>query len=249
MLTGRANRALDEHLPHTHAGAHSGLIDGSTNTNDQINQSIPAPEPASLTLLAAVKVSAKEAKPLAVKFPLATIRECVAAWWMNRKSVGGKLDDTSSGIVVYWLKECAGVPSNGYDVAAWRRTDLYRQHRTQDELDDERAAEAEEAAILTARHNAPPVLAREPVDDPPSPYLDDDPIWQELVCHGQAGELAGLVRMDTVDGVPLYVLAARDPLRVQWLNARMASKIRHQVAATVRHPVLVEIVPPLVAGG
>ena len=60
-------------------------------------------------------------------------------------------------------------------------------------------------------------------------------------------DVIGLARIDQVKGVPLYVLAARDPLRCQWLNDRMATQLRRAIAITVGNPVLVEIVPPIVA--
>ena len=194
-------------------------------------------------------MAVRDATALAAKHSLAVIRTCVGAWYMNRKCVGGKLEDRSAGVAVYWLKECAGAPSNVFDDRAWQRTDLYRRHRSAEELEAERLAEVEAAERLAMMDQLPAPEPRRELDPELSPYLDQDRAWLDLVTGDQAGELAGLVRIDYVDGVPLYVLAARDPLRVEWLTARMVTRLRKHIALTVHHPVLVEIVPPIAAGG
>ncbi len=247
---GSTNSALSAHLPHTHADAHSGWLVGNTDPTDQGNQPTNPPDPnpdpeLAKRLMRAVRMRPEKIDALAAVVPYGRIREAIAYWWLNRKAVGGKFDN-HPGIVVNWLEKDTPVPPIDSE---FMRTDLYRQHRTPAELAEEAAAEAAAAERLAMLEQPPAPEPRRELDPELSPYLDSDVAWLELVKADQAGELAGLVRIDHREGVPLYVLAARDPLRVQWLNSRMATRLRQNIAITVHHPVLVEIVPPVVAGG
>ena len=87
----------------------------------------------SLRLLLAVKLAPKHANQLAGLVAFTVIRDHVAAWWMNRKSVGGPLYD-GPGIVYRWLTDPAGAAPNAYIDADWRRTELYKLHRTPEEV-------------------------------------------------------------------------------------------------------------------
>lgn len=84
-------------------------------------------------LLAAIRIEGPDAHRIARAHPFERVRDCVAAWWMNRKSVGGKLQN-GPGIVIFWLDNWPDKPPNHYEPADWRRTELYRLHRTPDEV-------------------------------------------------------------------------------------------------------------------
>lgn len=232
----RANCTPDVHSPHTYASAPD--LDGRKEDpiTDQINPSIPAdPEPQTdeaalaLRLLLAAKVTKAEAAPLAASVPFERVRECVGSWWMNRKKVGGKLEN-DPGIVVHWLK--TGKPCRDFDEREWQRTDLYLAHRTPLEL------------VADQSHAEPPTLPPPVVaQSPPRAYLDTDPAWLAIAADEHAAsELAGLVAVGAVDGVPLYRLVAKDAARLSWLNQKMATRLRRLIASAVGHPVLVEFI-------
>ena len=84
-------------------------------------------------LLRDIHIEGDDAKRIARAHPFERVRDCVAAWWMNRKSVGGKLQN-GPGIVIFWLDNWPNKPPNHYDVAAWRKEPLYRSHRTPQEV-------------------------------------------------------------------------------------------------------------------
>ena len=90
----------------------------------------------------------------------------------------------------------------------------------------------------------PPAAASRASPREPSPYLDDDPAWRALVAEGQADELAGLVEIGEVDGVPLYRFATKQA----WINQRSAVPLRKALALIVRTPVLVDFVTPRLEG-
>ena len=236
VISIRANRAHTDHLPHTHASAPD--LDGRKEDpiTDQIHPSIPAdPEPqtdeasVALRLLLAAKVTKAEATPLAQTVSFERVRECVGSWWLNRKKVGGKLEN-DPGIVVHWLK--TGKPCRDFDEREWQRSELYQAHRTPAEL----AADQSHAEPPTL---PPPVMAQ----SPPPAYLDTDPAWLAIAADEHAAsELAGLVAVGAVDGVPLYRLVAKDAARLSWLNQKMATRLRRLIASAVGHPVLVEFI-------
>ena len=131
-------------------------------------------------------MAVRDVTALAAKHSLAVIRTCVGAWYMNRKCVGGKLEDRSAGVAVYWLKECAGAPSNVFDDRAWQRTDLYRRHRSAEELEAERSAEGEAAERLTMMDVPPAPEPRRELDPELAPYLDQDRAWLDCDAGDQA---------------------------------------------------------------
>lgn len=230
----RANCTPDVHPPHTHANAPD--LEGRKEdpiTRDHILPSIPpTPEETarSLALLRAVRVSPAEAKALADSHPFERIRVCVAAWWMNRKSTGGKLEN-EPGVVVFWLKNWGGKQEPKlYDEQAWQREELYRAHRTPAEI---AADEAQPPALPE------PVIVAESQPARASPYLDTHPVWLALAADPSASaELAGLVDVGAVGDVPVYYVAAKDPSRAKWLNQRMATRLRKLVG----HPCQVEVI-------
>jgi hypothetical protein len=100
----------------------------------QISQSVTADEyRRTKALLRDIRIDGPDAHRIARLHPFERVRDCVAAWWMNRKSVGGKLQN-GPGIVLFWLDNWPGKPPNHYEPADWRREDLYRQHRTPAEV-------------------------------------------------------------------------------------------------------------------
>jgi hypothetical protein len=100
----------------------------------QISQSVTADQyRRTKALLKDIRIDGPDAHRIARAHPFERVRDCVAAWWMNRKSVGGKLQN-GPGIVIFWLDHWPDKPPNHYEPADWHREDLYRQHRTPDEV-------------------------------------------------------------------------------------------------------------------
>lgn len=227
----RSKRAHTDHLPHTHASApvlDGGMEDLDPKQNE--DPSIPAPDQDEVQqaykLMRAIGMIPEKAKPLS-KLPFQRVRDCVAGWWMNRKCVGGALQD-DCGIVVHWLE--TGKEPRLYDVREWQRSELYLAHRTPAEL----AADEAQPPTLPA-----PVIVATSQPARASPYLDGHPVWLALAADPSASaELAGLVEVSAVDSVPLYVVAAKDPSRAHWLNQRMATRLRKLVG----HPCQVEVI-------
>lgn len=131
-------RAKNDHYL-TRAGAPV-LTDRLTDQNDptsNVSQSVTAPpldeRRQSETLLRDIRIPGRDAARIALAHPYSRVRDAVAAWWMNRKSAGGKLEN-SPGIVLYWLNNWPDKPPNHYDDAAWRKEDLYLRHRTPQEV-------------------------------------------------------------------------------------------------------------------
>jgi hypothetical protein len=239
----RAICTPDVQLPHTHASAPNleGRKEDPIKT-DLVLPSIPvSPDDAnrSLSLLRAVRVSPAEAKTLAVVHPFERIRLCVAAWWMNRKSVGGKLEN-EPGVVVFWLKNWGGKQEpKPFDEQAWRREDLYLLHRTPAEL----------AAELEPPPERPPIPVPAVAQPPPSGYLDTDPGWLAVAADTAAGdELAGLIGIGEVQGLPMYVLQAKDPTRAHYLDNRMAGRLRKVITGAIGCAVQVQIIGETVDG-
>ncbi len=226
----RSNRAHTDHLPHTHVSAPD--LDGwmeDLDPKQNEDPSIPAPNsndavPA-YKLLRTIGMIPEKAKPLS-KLPFQRVRDCVAGWYMNRKCVGGALQD-DCGIVVHWLE--SGKEPRLYDVSAWQRSELYLAHRTEAEI------AADEAQTITL--SEPVIVVSQPARA--SPYLDTHPVWLALAADPSASaELAGLVDIGAVGDVLVYYVAAKDPSRAKWLNQRMATRLPKLVG----HPCQVKVI-------
>ena len=133
-------RAVDARsLTRASAGDLEGRKEGRNTDPTNFLPSFPTPTRTeadrSLKLLRDDRVNLwiRHANRLAGLFPFEYIRDHVAAWYMNRKEVGGPLKN-GSGIVYVWLLEPGKAVRNGYEPAEWRKTDLYKDHRTPDEV-------------------------------------------------------------------------------------------------------------------
>ncbi len=234
--TESTKNARGRALTYTHASARLNERTDPIQSIDEISSFIqPGPETEqarSFALLREVKVIQSEAATLAAGHPFERVRLCVAAFWMNRKSAGGKLKDSDPAIIVYWLKNWPRVEPNPFDERAWRREDLYLAHRTPEEL----------AAELEPPPEPPPIVVPA-VAQPPPAYLDDDPGWLAVAADTAAGdELAGLIEIGEVQGLPLYRLQAKDPTRAQYLDNRMAGRLRKVITGAIGCAVQVRIV-------
>lgn len=247
----RSNRASGDHLPHTHADARSGWLVGSTTDPDLDNQPTnpDAPKPPqtaptlsqtdpegvelSRKLLASIRMIAERADRLAVMQPFEHIREAVAFWWLNRRSVGGSFQN-EPGVIVYWFDNPSksAIPPMADE---FRRSELYLNHRRPAEI----AADIEAQQQAELRSLGPPVA---PAAAPASPYLDDHAAWQVLQGDPLVADLGGLAGVGAVDGVTLFRFAARDPLKVQWLERQIGAQLRKALKARLGHDCLVEIV-------
>jgi hypothetical protein len=235
---GRSNRASSDHLPHTHASARSGWLVGINQSTKIDNQPTNPPEAKtelqpwepelSYRLLTDKRVAMRPdfARQFAQLYPFHHIRDAVAHW----RDGAGENFRKQPGIVVAWLKDPGSIVIPAAS-AEFLRSELGQAYRTPQEL----AADLEPPP-------EPPPIAR-PVQAQPSGYLDDDPGWEVMVSDPHLkGQLAGLVRIDSIDGVPCYVYEAKDALQVQWLNNRCATSLRKTVSMWVGHPVLVEFI-------
>lgn len=209
----------------------------------QANKQTPDPESQALAfaLLSYIRVKAPIAKELAALHPLATIREAVSHWWFNRKSIGGTFDDTP-GIVVYWLTnwQSAGVPPL---TDRFYRTDLYRNYRTQAELDAD-CLDVNNDAPAESRPAPPPVQAPEPAEADPSASA-----WQQCCA-----ELALTMPQVTsqwlrgsyvyaIDGATWYIAVA-DQRALEWLRSRLATKVQRILSSMIGESITVDFCLP-----
>ena len=124
---------------HTRVGAPdlTDRLTDSTDPTSNVSQSVTAPpiDERRLTeaLLRDIRIPGRDAARIALAHPYGRVRDAVASWWMNRKSAGGKLEN-SPGIVLYWLNNWPDKPPNHYEPADWHKQDLYLRHRTPDEV-------------------------------------------------------------------------------------------------------------------
>jgi hypothetical protein len=133
-------RAVDARaLTREHAPDLEGRKEGNTLHDSSFLPSFPPPasreEAArSLKLLRddRVHLFLPHANELAGRFSFQVIRDHVGAWFMNRKAIGGPLE--SPGCVYTWLTKAGRAVRNSYDPAEWRKTDLYRDYRTPQEV-------------------------------------------------------------------------------------------------------------------
>ena len=144
-VDARGRAADARSLTRTRTGDLEGRKEGRNIDPTNFLPSFPAPSrpeaERSLKLLRDPRVNlwVRHANRLAGLFPFEYVRDHVAAWYMNRKSAGGTLEE-SPGAVYVWLTEPSKAVRNGYDPAEWRKTDLYKDHCTPEELaavDDE----------------------------------------------------------------------------------------------------------------
>ena len=237
---GRAKNDHPRADSYTHADTRSGWLVGSTTDPDPGKQPTNPPidpdeQELTKSLLTAIRMIPNNANHLAKTYQFELVREVVGHWWMRRLSVGGTLNN-EPGFVVKALLNPAQFGIEPLS-DAFRRTDLYRQFRTPAEIaqDEER----ERQAI-----SPPPAPARASPTDGASPFLDHDPAWLGLSGDPLVEELAGLVEICAVDGVPLYRFAAKDPLKSTWLDGRIGTRLRKRVKMIVHEDVEVEIVTP-----
>ena len=133
-------RAVDARsLTREHAPDLEGRKEGNIQHDPSFLPSFPTPSRTeaerSLRLLrdSRVNLFLRHANRLAGLFPFEYIRDHVGAWYMNRRAAGGTLEN-GPGIVYVWLTQPGRGVRNGYDPAEWRKTDLYRMHRTPEEV-------------------------------------------------------------------------------------------------------------------
>jgi len=107
-------------------------VDGNLLTNYTPN-ALEQAQSVSILLDTDVRAKPKDAYRLSKQHSFLLIREAIAHWWSNRRSVGGKFDETP-GIVTHWLDNLEGfsIPKLS---AAFLQSDLYQRHRTKDEMD------------------------------------------------------------------------------------------------------------------
>lgn len=230
------NRAPDDHFGGDKGGVVSWLDLSTPPSLEEANQPTnPAPnletgpEPKTATadpvthalgisLLIAAGIAPVQAKAIADGAPLELIQRAVGYWWDNRE-----VKFRSPGIIVHWFKnlDSAGLPAELSP--QFRRSDLYRRHRT-------RAQAAADAASGERALSYPP--APLPAHRGPS-VPDNDPLsalWADIVATRNQSARLYLegARLVTLDAGQARVVA--DPRWVSWLQAQMARPLERELA-------------------
>lgn len=233
----------------------------SVEANKQsINQS-PARDDKALAydLLAEIGVASDTARKLAA-LGFDQVRRAVAAWYVQRKEVGGKLEN-HPGVVVYWLNNPgkAGFPAQL--PTAWLQSELGKKYA----LDrDPPAPDATEVpGVYALQPPTQPAQLRPAPPKPPAPMPSDDP-WaiclKELSVELPAGyvptlngshiEAAGEIQRDDGKTVPLYRILIAPERAAAGLNhfTRQAGvAIRRKLGTVLGYPVQIDIVAAEVA--
>ena len=170
-----------------------------------------------ISLLIAAGIAPVQAKAIADSAPLALIQRAVGYWWDNRE-----VKFRSPGIIVHWFKnlDSAGIPAELSP--QFRRSDLYRRHRT-------RAQTAADAASGERALSYPPA----PLPAHRGPSAPDDPLgalWADIVATRNQSARLYLegARLVTLDAGQARVVA--DPRWVSWLQAQMARPLERELA-------------------
>lgn len=186
-----------------------------------------------------VAMSPRIAERLASAHAFWEIRDAVAHWYSGRQSVGGRFDDTC-GIVITWLDrpEDFVIPAMSDE---YRRSDLYRDFRTPDELAAEHVAldEAQRPAVEDAvtPQAGEPELRYEP--DEGTPEWAWEQVKRELaVDQGGAFDRwvydAGVLRHE--DETNRFVIGLPDASRYDWIVSRLSMQIRRKLSVITGRP-------------
>ncbi|MCE7982522.1 MAG: hypothetical protein DYG89_15125 [Caldilinea sp. CFX5] len=250
-------RALLDHneaatYTHAHAGGVCLFVDPDpipSKEEEQANKQTPDPESQALAfaLLTHIRVKAAVAQKLASEYSLQTVREAVSYWWFGRESMGGQFKDTP-GLVVYFLDnwQNAGVPALDN---RFYRTDLYRNHRTQAEIDTDRQLEAEVQAAQARPVEPPP----RPITPAPAATPPTDPhaaIWAQVLAElkltmerATFHQWVSGATVYAVDGDTWWIMAPNE-YALDWLNNRLSHKIRRLLSALLKQSVTVQFCLP-----
>jgi hypothetical protein len=244
-------RAENDHDLYASAQAVSLLVSSDPNQNAELTNKPtkhqPWEAPLSYRLLTdkRVTVSPKIAQRLAVAHPFWEIRDAVAHWYCGRKSAGGRFE-TTPGIVITWLDrpDEFTIPTLSDE---FRRCELYRDHRTPDELAAEQAA-LDEAQRL-ADEEAPPAAATpeavEPAPGSPEAYWQQ--VRKELEIE-QAGSfdrwLDGTYVLAYIEESNAFGIVLPDAMRADWVRNRLSKQIVRKLSVITRRPALVEFIIP-----
>lgn len=187
-----------------------------------------------------VAMSRRIAERLASEHPFWRIRDAVAHWYGNRRSAGGRFEETA-GIVITWLDKPDEftIPTMSEQ---FRRCDLYRDHRTPDELAAEQAAideaqRLEEQIPEEPEEEPPEVLQYEPEEGTPAWAWEQ--VKRELAIE-QGGTFDRWVN-DTrlVDYDPdtnTFTVALPDAFRYDWIVNRLSQQLNRKLAVITRQP-------------
>lgn len=179
--------------------------------SEEANPTIdPVEQAHSVALLLAAGVIPANAKRLATTHPFERIQRAVAHWWCHR----GTTFQETPGIVVTWLDDWqkAGLPPDL--PAAFRRSDLYRRHRT-------RAQQAADAQVTVQLPQ--PVHHRQP----PKPKAEDPlgALWGEITATLPEGTQVYLHHTHLVslsDGIARIVAPAA---HLPWLRTQLQRRL------------------------
>lgn len=170
----------------------------------------PVEQAHSVALLIAAGVIPANAKRLATTHPFERVQRAVAHWWCHK----GVTFQETPGIVVTWLDDWqkAGLPPDL--PAAFRRSDLYRRHRT-------RAQQAADAQVTV--HLPQAVHHRQP----PKPKAEDPlaALWGEITATLPEGTQVYLHHTHLVslsDGIAQIVAPAA---HLPWLRTQLQRRL------------------------
>lgn len=177
------NRNFDDSDP-SKLVSKSDLTDPSKRATNELTAVIdPVEEALSVAFLLKAGFWAKTAKQLAKLHRFELLRRAVGFWWCNRRSTGGEFDERP-GIVIRWLADLESVviPPLSSEFMA---SDLYRNHRTKDEIAEDEVAEADEEVFepQIVDDDDPPLLDETAADESADPHLVQ--IWQMVLTRIQ----------------------------------------------------------------
>jgi hypothetical protein len=188
---------------------------------------LPWEAPLSYRLLTDKRVALgpKIAERLAKAHRFGDVRDAVAHWYCNRKSAGGKFEDTA-GIVIRWLEEPDQftIPLACDD---FLHSDLAHDYRTPEELT------AAAAAATEASQAQPPAADPAPAEpEPGTPAAH----WQQIVgelATEQGGSFGRWVHdtqlVNWEEETNTYTIGLPDAFRYDWIVNRLSKQINRKL--------------------
>jgi hypothetical protein len=179
-----------------------------------------------------IAMSKPAAERLAKAHPFDEVRDAVAHWYINRVAKFGD----HPGIVIHWLDNSDEfiIPTLA---AEFRRSDIWRDYRTPDEIAEDEANERAAAERLAQLETGPPGHAQPPDEPPPDPGTPAG-AWRLLQAeHSDHLRRATLLDHDSERNT--FIVAAPAD-RIDWLRTRLARQAERKLTVITGRPATVE---------
>ncbi len=188
----------------------------------------------SYALLIAIRMKSSNAKKFSDSLPFATVRQYVARWWFDRKSIGGRFDE-SPGILARWLDSPDEYPLQREFPLAML-AEIHQAALTpaeQDTIEQAQPPPEPRFDVLSAARDPEPIdLMPDPPSDPGG-WQSADELW-DAVCD--AVELPAFAKQTWLSGGKLWrngdsfclELASH---QVEHVNQRFRPALRRIIAA------------------